>query len=154
MTASIRAAKELEMLQDNLPSYLQDLSSEGSNVLIWNATLLPDQEPYNLRAFRFRITFPRDYPFRPPQLNFLTNIYHPHVTEDGEVCLPILNSNWTAHTKIHQVLEELISLVNNPNRGLPLRPELANLYFQDRRQFMENAKEYTLQFGENRSSCQ
>uniref|UniRef100_A0A5F8GSB4 Ubiquitin conjugating enzyme E2 L6 n=1 Tax=Monodelphis domestica TaxID=13616 RepID=A0A5F8GSB4_MONDO len=102
MTASIRAAKELEMLQDNLPAYLQDLCSEGSNVLIWNATLLPDLEPYNLRAFRFRITFPRNYPYKPPQLNFVTSIYHPQVTENGEVCLPSLHSNWKAHTTIHQ----------------------------------------------------
>ncbi|XP_056657706.1 ubiquitin/ISG15-conjugating enzyme E2 L6 isoform X2 [Monodelphis domestica] len=142
------------MLQDNLPSYLQDLCSEGSNVLIWNATLLPDLEPYNLRAFRFRITFPRNYPYKPPQLNFVTSIYHPQVTENGEVCLPSLHSNWKAHTTIHQVLEELISLVNNPNRDLPLRPVLANLYVQNRIQFMENAKEHTLQFGENRPGCQ
>ncbi|XP_036621247.1 ubiquitin/ISG15-conjugating enzyme E2 L6 [Trichosurus vulpecula] len=154
MTASKRAAKELEALQENLPSYLRDLCSENSNVLIWNALLLPDQEPYNLRAFKFRITFPRNYPFSPPQLNFITKIYHPNVAENGELCLPILSENWTARTKICQVLEALISLVNTPNQGLPLQVELADMYVQNPEQFMKNAKEFTLQFGEDRPTSQ
>ncbi|XP_020830207.1 ubiquitin/ISG15-conjugating enzyme E2 L6 isoform X1 [Phascolarctos cinereus] len=154
MTASKRAAKELEAMQENLPSYLRDLCSENSNVLIWNAMLLPDQEPYNLRAFKFRITFPRNYPFSPPQLTFITKIYHPNVSENGEVCLPILNKNWTACTKIYQVLEALILQLNIPNQELPLRAELADMFVQNPAQFMKNAKEFTLQFGEDRSTSQ
>ncbi|XP_027716128.1 ubiquitin/ISG15-conjugating enzyme E2 L6 isoform X2 [Vombatus ursinus] len=154
MTASKRAAKELEAMQENLPSYLRDLCSENSNVLIWNAVLLPDQEPYNLRAFKFRITFPHNYPFSPPQLNFITKIYHPNVSENGEVCLPILNRNWTACTKIYQVLEALALQLNIPNQDLPLRAELADMYVQNPAQFMKNAKEFTLQFGEDRFTSQ
>ncbi|XP_074087595.1 ubiquitin/ISG15-conjugating enzyme E2 L6 [Macrotis lagotis] len=150
MTASKRAAMELEDLQEDLPSYLGDLCSENSNVLIWNGVLLPDQEPYNLRAFRFRITFPCNYPYGPPQLNFITKIYHPNVSENGEVCLPILSWNWTARTKIYQVLEALLLLVNTPNSHLPLRPELADMYVQNTEEFMKNATEFTLEYGEDR----
>ncbi|XP_068963795.1 ubiquitin/ISG15-conjugating enzyme E2 L6 [Petaurus breviceps papuanus] len=154
MTAIKRAAKELEALQENLPSYLQDLCSENSNVLIWKALLLPDHEPYNLRAFKFRITFPPNYPFSPPQLNFITKMYHPNVAENGEVCLPLLNKNWTVRTKMHQVLQALISLVNTPNPDLPLQAKLADMYVQNPEQFMKNAKEFTLQFGEDRPAKQ
>ncbi|XP_043825472.1 ubiquitin/ISG15-conjugating enzyme E2 L6 isoform X2 [Dromiciops gliroides] len=153
MTARKRAAKELEALQEELPSYLRDLNSENSNVLVWNALLLPDQEPYNLRAFKFRITFPQNYPFSPPQLNFITKIYHPNVTEDGEVCLPLLQS-WTARTKIREVLKALIDLVNTLKEGLPLRPDLANMYFKNRSQFMKDAEKFTLKFGEDRPVSQ
>ncbi|KAM8969878.1 ubiquitin/ISG15-conjugating enzyme E2 L6 [Sarcophilus harrisii] len=154
MTASKRAAKELEALQENLPSYLRDLRSENSNVLIWNAVLLPDREPYNLRAFKFRITFPRDYPLSPPHLKFITKMYHPNVTEDGEVCLPRINGKWMISTKVYEVLEDLKLLVNTPNPDLPLRVKLADLYIQNPEQFMKNAKKFTLQFGEDRTTGQ
>ncbi|XP_072494763.1 ubiquitin/ISG15-conjugating enzyme E2 L6 isoform X2 [Notamacropus eugenii] len=113
-----------------------------------------DQEPYNLRAFKFRITFPPNYPFSPPQLKFITKIYHPNVAKNGEVCLSILDKNWTARTKIYQVLEALISLVNTPNQDLPVQAELADMYVQNPEQFMKNAKEFTLQFGEDRPTSQ
>ncbi|XP_074132912.1 ubiquitin/ISG15-conjugating enzyme E2 L6 isoform X3 [Sminthopsis crassicaudata] len=154
MTASKRAAKELEALQENLPPYLRDLCSENSNVLIWNAVLLPDREPYNLRAFKFRITFPRDYPLSPPHLKFITKIYHTNVTENGEMCLPSISEKWMISSKIHQVLEDLNLLVNTLNQDLPLRAELADLYIQNPEQFMKNAKEFTLQFGEERTTSQ
>lgn len=67
--------------------------------------LLFDQEqpPYNLKAFRLRIDFPRDYPLKPPTLKFITKIYHPNVREDGLVCLPLISiANWKPHTKTYQ----------------------------------------------------
>ncbi|XP_074132911.1 ubiquitin/ISG15-conjugating enzyme E2 L6 isoform X2 [Sminthopsis crassicaudata] len=138
------SSAELEALQENLPPYLRDLCSENSN----------DREPYNLRAFKFRITFPRDYPLSPPHLKFITKIYHTNVTENGEMCLPSISEKWMISSKIHQVLEDLNLLVNTLNQDLPLRAELADLYIQNPEQFMKNAKEFTLQFGEERTTSQ
>jgi len=56
--------------------------------------------PYNLGAFRIRIDYPADYPFKPPKIKFETPIYHPNVDEKGQVCLSIIQpQNWKAATK-------------------------------------------------------
>ncbi|XP_049976835.1 ubiquitin/ISG15-conjugating enzyme E2 L6 isoform X1 [Alexandromys fortis] len=144
---------ELEDLLEQLPPYLRDLSSNDDNVLVWNMLLLPEQPPYNLKAFRLRIDFPRDYPLKPPTLKFITKIYHPNVREDGLVCLPLISiRNWKPHTKTYQVLEALIVLVGKPNPEEPVRLELVELLIQNPEMFKRNAEEFTLMFGEDRPS--
>ncbi|KAK1335800.1 hypothetical protein QTO34_003595 [Cnephaeus nilssonii] len=153
MTACKRVAKELEDLQKDLPHYLRNLSSDDADVLVWHVLLLPERPPYNLRAFNVRITFPEEYPMRPPTVTFTTRIYHPNVGIDGQVCLPIISdNNWKLYTKAYQVLEALNVLVNKPDLGEPLRLELADLLTQDSEQFYRSAEEFTLQFGEPRPS--
>nr|CDP92200.1 Bm8917, isoform a [Brugia malayi] len=57
--------------------------------------------PYNNGMFRLRITFPSDYPFKPPHLCFITPIYHPNIDEKGQMCLAILQyDNWKPGTNI------------------------------------------------------
>ncbi|XP_037694325.1 ubiquitin/ISG15-conjugating enzyme E2 L6 isoform X1 [Choloepus didactylus] len=153
MTASKRVAKELEDLQRSPPRYLRNLFSDDANVLVWHMLLLPDQPPYNLKAFSLCIIFPPDYPFKPPMLKFTTKIYHPNVDENGQVCLPIIsNENWKPCTKTCQVLEALNGLVNKPELGQPLRVELADLLTQNPELFKKNAEEFTRQFGLDRPS--
>uniref|UniRef100_A0A8D1BVZ1 E2 ubiquitin-conjugating enzyme n=2 Tax=Sus scrofa TaxID=9823 RepID=A0A8D1BVZ1_PIG len=168
MTASKRVAKELEDLQKELPRYLGKLFSDDANVLVWHALLLPEKPPYNLRAFNLRISFPEEYPFKPPTVTFTTRIYHPNVDSEGQVCLPIIsNENWKPCTKTCQgaqssvaegrswavaVLEALNVLVNRPEPGQPLRVELADQLTQDPELFNRKAEEFTLQFGVDRPS--
>ncbi|XP_005065144.1 ubiquitin/ISG15-conjugating enzyme E2 L6 [Mesocricetus auratus] len=153
MTASKRVAKELEDLLNQLPPYLRDLSSDDDNVLVWHLLLLPDQPPYHLKAFHLRIDFPREYPLRPPTLKFITKIYHPNISEDGLVCLPLISTeNWKPYTKTCQVLEALNVLVGRPALEEPVRLELADLLSQNPEMFRRKAEEFTLEFGVDRPS--
>ncbi|XP_023561830.1 ubiquitin/ISG15-conjugating enzyme E2 L6 isoform X2 [Octodon degus] len=105
------------------------------------------------RAFRLRLDFPKDYPFRPPTVTFITKIYHPNVDEQGRTCLPLLSrEHWKPHTKPSQVLESLSLLVNKPNLEEPVRADLAGLLAQSPDLFWKRAEEFTLQFGEDRPS--
>lgn len=153
MTASKRVAKELEDLLKELPPYLHQLSSDEANVLVWHMLLLPDQLPYRLKAFHLRMDFPREYPLMPPTLRFTTKIYHPNISEDGLVCLPLISTeNWKPYTKAYQVLEALSILVNRPNLDEPVRLELADLLTQHPEMFRQRAEEFTLEFGMDRPS--
>lgn len=62
-----------------------------------------DNPPFNKGAFRIEITFPAEYPFKPPKICFRTKIYHPNIDEKGQVCLPIITAeNWKPATKTDQ----------------------------------------------------
>ncbi|KAM6160237.1 ubiquitin/ISG15-conjugating enzyme E2 L6 [Erethizon dorsatum] len=153
MSASKRVAKELGDLQREAPPYLWGLCREKAKVLVWHALLLPEQPPYSLKAFRLRLDFPKEYPFRPPTVTFITKIYHPNVDEQGRICLPLLSSeNWKPHTKASQVLEALSILVNRPNLEEPVRVDLADQLARSPEQFWRKAEEFTLQYGEDRPS--
>ncbi|XP_071074105.1 ubiquitin/ISG15-conjugating enzyme E2 L6 isoform X1 [Dasypus novemcinctus] len=118
-----------------------------------NSLCQQDQPPYNLKAFDLCISFPADYPFKPPTVKFITKIYHPNVDENGQVCLPIIsNENWKPCTKTYQVLEALNVLVNKPELGQPLRVELADQLTQNPELFHRTAEEFTLRFGLDRPS--
>ncbi|XP_004620450.1 ubiquitin/ISG15-conjugating enzyme E2 L6 [Sorex araneus] len=153
MSAAKRTAKELEDLQQELPPYLRDLTFEPNNVLQWHVLLLPERHPYRLKAFKLRITFPRDYPLMPPSVAFTTPIYHPAVEDSGQVCLPItINENWKPQCRIYQVLDAVNVLVNHPELGEPVQLALAEQLANDPEQFNRRAEEHTLENGVERPS--
>jgi len=51
--------------------------------------------PYSGGVFFLSITFPTDYPFKPPKVSFSTKIYHPNINANGSICLDILRDQWS-----------------------------------------------------------
>ncbi len=65
--------------------------------------------------------------------------------------MPIINAeNWKPATKIDQVIESLVALVNDPEPEHPLRNDLAEEFAKDRKKFNKNAEDYTKKFAEKR----
>jgi ubiquitin-protein ligase len=58
----------------------------------------PEGSPYAGGIFFLDISFPEDYPFKPPKVTFRTRIYHCNINSQGAICLDILKDNWSADT--------------------------------------------------------
>uniref|UniRef100_A0A670HQR9 E2 ubiquitin-conjugating enzyme n=1 Tax=Podarcis muralis TaxID=64176 RepID=A0A670HQR9_PODMU len=143
--------RELNRIKTSGFRCLRDVEVDVNNVLLWKGLLVPDDPPYNKGAFRIEISFPSEYPLKPPKVTFKTPIYHPNVDEKGQVCLPIVsNENWRPSTKADQVIAELIVLVNKPDPDHPLRADLADEFIQDHERFLSKAEEQTSKFSEKR----
>ena len=141
------------MQKSDIQSVFRDIQIDPSNVLIWTGLIVPEQAPYNKGAFRIEISFPAEYPFRPPKITFKTKIYHPNVDEKGQVCLPIIIAeNWKPATKTEQVVQALVALVHDPVPENPLRGDLAEEYVKNRPKFMKSAEEFTKKHAEKRPS--
>uniref|UniRef100_UPI00358DDE13 ubiquitin-conjugating enzyme E2 L3-like n=1 Tax=Myxine glutinosa TaxID=7769 RepID=UPI00358DDE13 len=149
--ASRRLNKEVQDLKTQGLRSFRNIVVDESNILQWQGLLVPDNPPYDKGAFKVDITFPCEYPFKPPKVTFRTKIYHPNVDERGQVCLPIVSpENWKPATKTGQVIQALLALVNDPEPEHPLRAELAEEYTQDRKRFMRTAEEHTRKHAERR----
>ncbi|CAI9715494.1 Hypothetical predicted protein [Octopus vulgaris] len=153
MAATRRLNKELTELKTGINKSYCEINPDRSNILLWNCLLVPDNPPYNKGAFKIQIEFPAEYPFKPPRITFQTKIYHPNVDEKGQVCLPIISAeNWKPASKMDQVIEALLALVNDPEPEHPLRADLAEEFTKDKKKFLKNAEEHTKKFGEKRPS--
>ena len=53
---------------------------EEDNIYKWRVTLLgPKDTPYKGGIFYIEVKFPKYYPNSPPEIHFITPIYHPNV---------------------------------------------------------------------------
>lgn len=74
----------------------------------------PQSTPYSNGLFSFSVTFPEEYPFRPPVFLFNTLIIHPKVLHN-QACLPILQSRWTPQLTLGEVLKEVRKMLEKPD---------------------------------------
>jgi len=143
MSTQSRLNKELEELINNPPTNCS-AGVIDDDLYHWQATILgPEDSPYEGGIFYLRINFPQDYPFKPPQVSFITKIYHCNINEAGSICLDILKEQWSPALTISKVLLSICSMMDDQNPHDPLMLDAANLYIKDKPKFIAIAKDYT-----------
>lgn len=90
----------------------------------------PKDTPYENGIFEFEITFPPEYPMKPPMVVFMTTDnsqvrFNPNLYKDGKVCLSILGTwtgpQWSPTQTMLSVLVSIRSMImtNEPLRNEP-----------------------------------
>lgn len=104
MTATKRINKELMDFTKDPPASCSAAPIED-DMFHWTATIMgPKDSPYEKGVFVLDIHFPESYPFKPPKVTFTTKIYHCNVNGNGNICLDILNAQWSPALTISKVL--------------------------------------------------
>ena len=106
----------------------------------------PPDTPYEGGVFWLSIRMPQDFPFKPPEVRFLTRIYHPNIDHLGKICLDLLADQWFPGSTFDQILLSILSILDNPGLEDPLVPEIAEIYLRDPNLYHENARKYTIQY--------
>ncbi|KAL1918658.1 uncharacterized protein VTP21DRAFT_2680 [Calcarisporiella thermophila] len=139
-----RIQKELlELNKEKLQGISVGPVSE-SDLFHWQGAIQgPPKSVFKGGIFQIDITFPSEYPFRPPTIVFKTRIYHPNIDADGSICLQILKSDvWKPATRITHVLLALVDLLEHPNPDDALVASIAEVYRGNPDRYAKTAKEY------------
>ena len=143
MSSLKRISKEFSIFNKDPPTNCS-AGPEGDDLYHWTATIMgPEGSPYYGGVFYLNITFPSNYPFKPPKIAFITKIYHPNINSSGGICLDILKDNWSPALTISKVLLSICSLLTDPNPDDPLVPEIARKFKDNRVQYEITAREWT-----------
>jgi len=152
-----RLKKELEELNKIESENFGAEPIDDSDIFNWQAFITgPEESPYEGGYFNLEIQFPREFPFKPPQIYFQTKIYHPNLNyKSGQICccaLGILKDEWAPDITVVQILESIRMLLVNPNLdrvcGLGNK-EAAELYRNNNSKFESIAKEWTEKYAED-----
>jgi ubiquitin-conjugating enzyme E2 D/E len=112
----------------------------------------PNDTPYAGGRFRFTIDFPSDFPFKPPEIRFITPVFHPNISAKGEICLDILHSQWSPALTIRGLLISLCSLLTDPNSEHGLNKDAIKLSKTNPKKYDEMAREWTSKYAADNSN--
>ena len=104
----------------------------------------PEDTIYEGGFFKAILTFPDDFPQNPPEMKFITEMWHPNIYKDGRVCISILHSpgvdrfneqesaeeRWRPVLGVEQILVSVVSMLNEPNCDSPANID-ASVQFRD-----------------------
>ncbi|KAG9571353.1 hypothetical protein KCU71_g245, partial [Aureobasidium melanogenum] len=102
--------------------------------------------PYARGIFDISIAFEDDHPRGPPRIALSTPLFHPNVSEQGEIRLAELDkTQWSPAITIRTFLISLQAMLSNPNplESCILNEEAAALYLQDTAEFGKRARQWT-----------
>ena len=55
------------------------------------------------------LTFPSEYPFKPPTVKFTPPVYHPGINQEtGEICADVLNEEWGPTRNVRWIMGEVL----------------------------------------------
>ncbi|KAI5171894.1 ubiquitin-conjugating enzyme E2 A [Nematocida sp. LUAm3] len=112
------------------------------DIMDWRAVIFgPEDTPYEDGVFELKIKFTETYPQHPPELVFISEMFHPNIYPNGELCLDILKNKWNPTYGIGTVLLCIQSLLNDPNTTYPANAEASNLYLNNRLVYLKRVQD-------------
>ncbi|XP_062519222.1 ubiquitin-conjugating enzyme E2 G1-like [Corticium candelabrum] len=122
---------------------------DDDDLFKWEVLIIGPQDTlYEGGFFKAHLTFPREYPQRPPKMKFMTEIWHPNIEKNGDVCISILHEpgddkwgyemaeeRWLPIHTVETILLSVISLLADPNDSSPANVDAAKEWREDRAAF-------------------
>lgn len=116
-----RLANDVKYMYNNNMNNIYYIHDE-TNILKGYAMIIgTENTPYQYGFFFFYLEFPKNYPYEPPKVTYITNDghtrFHPNLYVNGKVCLSIINTwageGWTPCQNIASILLTISSVLDS-----------------------------------------
>ncbi|KAI8442294.1 hypothetical protein MSG28_005846, partial [Choristoneura fumiferana] len=112
---------------------------DDNDIYRWEVLIIgPPDTLYEGGFFKAHLHFPKEYPLRPPRMKFVTEIWHPNIEKNGDVCISILHEpgddkwgyekaseRWLPVHTVETILISVISMLADPNDESPANVDAA-----------------------------
>jgi len=157
MSAAPFLVKQLsELKKSRLGGFNIEVGDDLFQWTVWFSG--PKGTLYYPGQYKALLTFPQDFPYKPPEFKVLSTMWHPNIYPDGRVCISILHPpgeddmntletasmRWTPVQSIDKVLISIVSLLADPDpsdAGAPANVDALVEYRKNRAKFAERCKQ-------------
>jgi len=159
-----------ELLKKELQRLCKDDSifsvglKDDSNWFKWDISFTGQQDTmYEGGIFSAEMSFPQDFPLSPPELKFVSEMWHPNIYKDGKVCISILHppgtdrfneqetadERWRPIISVETILISVQSMLLEPNTDSPANIDASKMFKEDPKAFRRKVR----QLAEQSVSC-
>lgn len=118
---------------------------DDDDIYQWEVVVIGPQDTlFEGGFFKAHLIFPHDYPHRPPKMKFITEMWHPNVAKNGDVCISILHEpgedkfgyekpeeRWLPIHTVETIMISVISMLADPNGDSPANVDAAKEWRED-----------------------
>ena len=112
---------------------------DDSDMFKWEAVIMgPVNTIYEGGFFKAHLVFPKEYPNKPPKMKMISELWHPNIENNGDVCISILHEpgddafgyekaceRWLPIHTIESIVVSVISMLSDPNDESPANVDAA-----------------------------
>ncbi|CBZ30085.1 putative ubiquitin-conjugating enzyme [Leishmania mexicana MHOM/GT/2001/U1103] len=103
----------------------------------------PEGTPFAAGRFHVVLIFDEQYPEVPPKGFFRTKIFHPNISERGDICVNALKRDWSPTLGLRHILVVIRCLLIEPNPESALNEEAGRLILEEYAAYERKAAMYT-----------
>ncbi|XP_039270555.2 NEDD8-conjugating enzyme UBE2F-like [Styela clava] len=141
---------EVQELEKNITSATCKVTFPEADCLHkFYVEISPDEGMWEHGTYEFKVEVPENYNIAPPNVKCMTRIWHPNITENGDVCLSLLRDHsldgtgWVPTRTLKEVIWGLCSLFTDLcDFDDPLNVDAADHYHRDKKGFTRKVQYY------------
>ena len=136
--------KQQQDLLKKSPDYITPIINNEDPLDIQVDIEGPKDTPYEGGMFRVKLFIPSEFPQIAPKGFFITKIFHPNISEKGEICVNTLKKDWNPRQwSLYNLFEVIKCLLIVPFPQSSLNEEAGKIFMENYQEYFNIAKIYT-----------
>ncbi|GFO43139.1 ubiquitin-conjugating enzyme e2 [Plakobranchus ocellatus] len=145
---SLLLARQLKELRKCSMGFSAGLIDDD-DLFKWEVAIYgPPETLYEGGVFKAHLLFPKEYPQRPPKMKFVSDMWHPNIDQDGNVCISILHEpgddtygyeraeeRWLPVHTVETICISVISMLADANDESPANVDAAKMLRENFEEF-------------------